>query len=69
MIFIQFFTHRLYNGKPIKNDIGLIKLNEKLEFSGKHKHLQPICLPVPGLDIDINKCYASGFGKTTTSKN
>ncbi|CAG2184183.1 unnamed protein product, partial [Oppiella nova] len=43
------------------NDIALIKLNETLDFNGKHKHLEPICLPNTSITTS-EACLSVGFG-------
>ncbi|XP_054157258.1 chymotrypsinogen A-like [Oppia nitens] len=55
-----------YNPSKISNDIALLKLNESLDFNGKHKHLAPICLP--DSSITIKDCVATGIGLNKTYK-
>jgi len=52
-------------GRP-KYDISLIKLKDKLDFNGEHKHLRPICLPTNETtikDLMSAECVAIGWGK------
>jgi len=73
----QTFRHPKYDpdpngpdgGRP-KYDISLIKLKQKLDFNGKHKHLRPICLPNSNItvkDLIGSECIVIGWGKTNTS--
>lgn len=57
---------RSFNPSTIANDIALIRLNRPLDLNGRHKYLQPICLPPNGLTIDGSRCYATGWGRTTS---
>ncbi|CAG2184096.1 unnamed protein product, partial [Oppiella nova] len=50
-----------YDDLIIPNDIALMKLNESLDFKGKHKHLSPICLPKTSTKV-TDDCIATGFG-------
>ena len=49
-----------------EKDIALLKLNERLDFEGKHKHLRPICLTKNDTEL-TRKCVAIGFGMTGLS--
>jgi hypothetical protein len=71
----QTFRHPKYDpnpkfaGRP-KYDISLIKLKQKLDFNGKHKHLRPICLPNSNItvkDLIGSECVVTGWGKTYSS--
>ncbi|CAG2117217.1 unnamed protein product, partial [Medioppia subpectinata] len=54
-------------GPPIyNNDIALIKLNDAIDFIGKHKHLEPICLATNTTKVTDN-CITIGFGYTKTN--
>ena len=49
-------------------DIALVKLSEKLDFSKKHSHISPICLPNRNEEVNENsKCQAVGWGKTSSN--
>lgn len=50
-------------------DIALLKLAEKLNFTGQHKNLVPICLPEDEEDqkYDGKLCVATGWGMTNDS--
>ena len=60
---MRLFQQFEQDGKfDIVNDMALIKLNAPVKFS---KYVKPICLPNPGIQLDINsKCYATGWGVT-----
>lgn len=45
-------------------DYAVVKLARKLNFTGKHKHLMPICLPEKDQGFDGETCTASGWGLT-----
>lgn len=49
------------------NDVALIRINETLDFNGKHSQLEPICLAKSDTKL-TNKCVASGFGFVNTSE-
>ncbi|CAG2176890.1 unnamed protein product, partial [Oppiella nova] len=49
------------NQKGPHNDIGLVKIVDKLNFNGKDSNLEPICLATNGISLKDN-CIATGFG-------
>ncbi|XP_054166547.1 chymotrypsin-like elastase family member 2A [Oppia nitens] len=58
------FIHKDYSNITKVNDITLLKLSTKVDFSNKDKHLKPICLPHKNLQIpDGAVCLAVGWGK------
>lgn len=63
----EYFAHPSWNGLLIRNDIGLIRLPQKVEFNDI---IRPICLPSYS-DVEDNfaglDAPASGWGKPTDS--
>jgi len=59
--------HAGYEKVHNNDDIAMIKLDVKLDLAGKHKYLQPICLPKPGLAVDGTQCHGSGWGKLSAN--
>ncbi|CAG2117218.1 unnamed protein product, partial [Medioppia subpectinata] len=57
----KLIVHEHYNRTIKVNDIALIKLSETLDFNGKHKAVEPICLPNPSTKL-ADKCVATGIG-------
>ncbi|XP_039482151.1 serine protease grass [Drosophila santomea] len=60
------FRHRLYNDKDYTNDIGMLRLERKVEYT---LHIQPICIIVnsdiqPYVD-EITWFKATGWGRTS----
>ncbi|CAG2103385.1 unnamed protein product, partial [Medioppia subpectinata] len=52
--------HPEWNMAKVANDIALIKLNETLDFNGKHKHLEPICVPNKATKVS-DKCLSVDY--------
>jgi len=63
----EYFAHPSWNGALIRNDIGLIRLPQKVEFNDI---IRPVCLPSYS-DVDDRfaglDAPASGWGKPTDS--
>ncbi|CAG2107032.1 unnamed protein product [Medioppia subpectinata] len=59
-------VHEKYNHTTMENDIALIRLNKPLDLDGYQNFLEPVCLPLPGLNPDTSKCVATGWGRTVT---
>ena len=59
--FIQNIPHSNWDSDDRVNDIALLKLNETLDFNGKHNNLVPICLAKSNTKR-TDKCIATGFG-------
>lgn len=62
----QIIIHPLYNPYEITNDVALVRLNQKLEFS---EYIQPALLPEPGRfqTFANSPAVLSGWGKTEDS--
>jgi len=61
-----------WQGALNESDIALVKLTEKLDLNGTHKHLVPVCLPTAEDDAefeDATDCVASGWGQTETDSD
>lgn len=60
-------VHNSYNEDTISNDIGLIRLASKVQFSA---FIQPICLPF-GFDSKMRNTdlYVAGWGMTEKGRN
>ncbi|KAM7314887.1 trypsin-1-like [Ixodes scapularis] len=56
--------HPKWNLATKNYDYAIVKLARKLDFTGKHKHLMPICLPEKDQSFDGETCTASGWGLT-----
>ena len=63
----QIYLHEKYESF-INNDIGLLKLNKKINFDAERGNISPICLPKKGSTINEANCYGVGWGKTETNK-
>lgn len=50
------------------NDVALLKLSKRLNFTGDDKHLSAINLAWPDTQIVDQKCVATGWGRTQTGK-
>ncbi|KAM7293146.1 trypsin-1-like [Ixodes scapularis] len=59
-----FRQHPKWNRATVNYDYAIVKLARKLNFTGKHKHLMPICLPEKDQGFDGETCTASGWGLT-----
>uniref|UniRef100_A0A182NCA9 Peptidase S1 domain-containing protein n=1 Tax=Anopheles dirus TaxID=7168 RepID=A0A182NCA9_9DIPT len=55
----QIVKHPKYVRNPIANDIALLLLEEKVQYT---KHIQPICLPQPTDDFVGWRCISNGWG-------
>lgn len=55
--------HEKYDAQQMKNDIALIELEKRLNFTGAHKKLRPICIS-ENKPYDKSKCYSTGWGTT-----
>jgi len=71
----EVIIHADYNSKTNQNDIALIILDQPLDFNGKHKHLEPVCLPLSThyseesmmADTKHEECMSTGFGDLADS--
>merc|ERR1712110_61215 len=52
-------NHEKYNDKTFENDIALIRLDRKVQFS---KSVYPICLPPKGTDFTDTRAFVVGWG-------
>lgn len=60
----QIIPHPEYRKHYIGYDIGLIKLNQNVEFK---KHIQAICLPITSFSLTVHERYLiAGWGTTET---
>jgi elastase-1 len=51
----------------INNDVALLKLERKINFSGNESYIRPVCLPPKTANLDDivgTQCIASGWGNT-----
>uniref|UniRef100_A0A182MC29 Peptidase S1 domain-containing protein n=1 Tax=Anopheles culicifacies TaxID=139723 RepID=A0A182MC29_9DIPT len=59
----EFFKHEKYNPLFVANDVALVKLPEKVEFS---ERVQPVRLPTGNSDYAGEAVVVSGWGLTQT---
>lgn len=61
------FIHENYLNTvtSVKNNIALIKLNEKVNLN---RNVQPVCLPINPLPKDPDNLLLAGWGKTSRGK-
>jgi secreted trypsin-like serine protease len=52
-------NHEKYNDKTFENDIALIRLDRKVQFS---QSVYPICLPPKGTDFTDTRAFVVGWG-------
>ncbi|CAN7937921.1 unnamed protein product, partial [Ixodes hexagonus] len=61
---VQICKHPDWDRDTLRNDYAMLKLKTSLDFSGRHKHLMPICLPEKDDNFEGLNCTASGWGLT-----
>lgn len=54
------YVHKLYNNNSAQNDIALLYLEEEFHLTD---HINTICLPPFGINLDNVDCFATGWGK------
>ncbi|KAM9476252.1 chymotrypsin-like elastase family member 2A [Clarias gariepinus] len=60
----KIFVHEQWDSQRIRNDIALIKLQSRVQFSDK---MMPACLPDNGLVLPGDyACYVTGWGRLWT---
>ncbi|KAM7306465.1 hypothetical protein ISCGN_010168 [Ixodes scapularis] len=57
-------VHPQFNPSLAIYDYAILNLNRSLDFTGKEKHLMPVCLPTLNQSFDGQTCTASGWGYT-----
>ncbi|XP_040079101.1 ovochymase-2-like [Ixodes scapularis] len=55
-------THPNWDSKTLNYDYAILKLNAPLNFTGRHRHMMPICLPQKDQSFEGQTCTASGWG-------
>ena len=71
MLFNQIIAHPQWDSNNINNDVALLKLSRKINFSGNESYIRPICLPEKTSNLDDivgTKCVATGWGNTKWRK-
>jgi secreted trypsin-like serine protease len=54
-------SHENWNGRTMRNDISLIKLDAPVEYND---YIIPACMPATGLDVTGKNGWVSGWGST-----
>lgn len=62
---IQIVVHENFNSGNLRNDIGLLILDEPVNLA---ENIQTVCLPPQNENFDNSNCYASGWGKDNYGK-
>ena len=65
--FKKIYIHPEYDAKTANNDIALIQLSKKVNFT---KYIRPICVPSSGFpDPSGTNAFVSGWGTTSQGGN
>ncbi|XP_045530195.1 CLIP domain-containing serine protease 2-like [Pieris brassicae] len=62
---IRLIPHNDYDSRMQINDIALIELDRRVQFS---EFIRPICLPLPGMDLSSSPLTVAGWGVTEEKK-
>ncbi|XP_064482491.1 transmembrane protease serine 9-like [Ornithodoros turicata] len=58
-------VHPRWDSRRIRNDVAVLTLARRLNYTGADKHLSPICLPKENTTVpDDEICTATGWGRT-----
>ncbi|KAM7293144.1 trypsin-1-like [Ixodes scapularis] len=60
----QITKHPDWDSDSLNYDYAVLKLKTPLDFTDRHKHLMPICLPEKDQSFEGKTCTASGWGLT-----
>ncbi|KAH8377364.1 hypothetical protein KR093_005021 [Drosophila rubida] len=58
--------HEQFNKGSLYNDVALLFLETPLDFKSS---IQPVCLPNVGEQFDLERCFATGWGKNKFGKD
>ncbi|XP_062140889.1 phenoloxidase-activating factor 2 [Drosophila sulfurigaster albostrigata] len=62
----EIIYHEQFNKGSLYNDVALLFLESPLEFKAS---IQPVCLPNIGEQFDLERCFATGWGKNKFGKD